>query len=139
MALLHSDYVRGPSRVASPDIAGAITAVRFKYTLATTANVTGQIVELGVLPANCSIRHAILDADDLDSGSAAITPDVGIMTGQVGEDLNDDGSTRTMGAELFDTATVAQAAVGAVAMVSKAALRLASSGVDRSIGLKVKL
>lgn len=137
MALVHSDYVRGPARVASPDTAGVVVAVRFKYTVTTALNVDGQIIELGVLPANCSIRHAILDSDDLDTGTAAITLDVGIMNGEVGEDLTNIGTARTMGAELFSASTVARAAVGAVAMASKDALRLASSAKDRSIGLKI--
>ena len=62
----------------------------------------------------CLLYHTIADAilicDDLDSnGSPAITLDVGLLTGTVGDATN----SRTCGAEIFSASTAAQ--TGAVA------------------------
>jgi hypothetical protein len=85
------------------------------------------------LPAYHTISDAILICDDLDSaGSPAITLDVGLLTGTVGDATN----SRTCGAEIFSASTAAQ--TGAVARPTlKTAFNILPTGADRSIGLKI--
>jgi len=136
MALLHSKYTQGALRVPAPDEGGEVYAVRFEYAVPTDV-ADGDIIEVAVLPAYCRVVDAILDADALDEGSVpAILLDVGLMSGEVGEELDADGNARTCGAELFNDMTTAQA--GGVARVTLAtALRIAPVAYDRSIGVKV--
>jgi hypothetical protein len=139
MALRFSSFTRGSYRTPAPQNAGEVVAQRFIYTLPTAQNVTGEIIDLGILPANTRVVDMILDSDDLDTnGSPVMTVDVGIMSGSPGEALNPDNTARTCGAEFFAAATVGQA--GTVARPTlKGAFRAAPAAVDRSIGLKVLL
>lgn len=135
MALIHSNYTRGALRIPAPQNAGEVVAVRFEHTLTAAQNVTGNILELGVLPAHARSVDAVLDCDDLDDATALVL-DVGIMSGQVGEALNDDDTARTCGDELFDGVTTGQA--GGVARPTLAkAFRIVPTDKDRSIGVKI--
>ncbi len=91
------------------------------------------IIEMLVLPADCVLVDAVLDASDLDSGTTpALAYDVGLMSGPVGlSDLN-----RSVGAELFSGATTGQAAGMARASLRSAVAQLASDK-NRSIGIKI--
>ena len=63
-----------------------------------------------------------------------LTADVGVMTGEVGADLNPDGTARTSGVEFFDDADLTVR----LASLSKAdPLLLAPQEYERSIGVKV--
>ena len=65
-------------------------------------------------------------------GSPAITLDVGLLTGTVGDATN----SRTCGAEIFSASTAAQ--TGAVVRPTlKTAFNILPTGSDRSIGLKI--
>lgn len=135
MSLLHSKYTQGPLRVPTPDEGGEVYAIRYEYDVPTTV-ADGDILELGVLPESCRVVDAILDADDLDEGSVpAIELDVGLMSGNVGEELDAAGNARTCGAELFDNATIAQGG-GVVRASLASAFRIAPVAYDRSIGVK---
>lgn len=138
MALIKSKYVSGPFRSPVPDSAGEVVAIRYEYAFTAAQLVTGNILDLGVLPADCRVTDMILDSDDLDSGSPAVTLDVGIMTGSPGETLDAAGNARTMGAEFFSATTIAQAG-GVVRPSLTSAFRVASVAYDRSIGVKVLL
>ncbi|MPZ36674.1 MAG: hypothetical protein GEU95_01205 [Rhizobiales bacterium] len=134
MALFHSSYVRGGERVPAPQWAGDVVAVRFEYTLPTAEQITGNIIELGVLPAYARPIDAVLDSDAL--AASALVLDVGIMSGDVGEALDEVGAARTSGDELFDGITTGVAG-GVVRPTLAKAFRVAPAAKDRSIGLKI--
>jgi len=109
----------------------------FEYTLTATALGVGDIIELGVLPANNAPCDAILVCDDLDTnGTPTIVMDVGIMNGDVGALLDSAGSFRTCGAELFSASVAAKTGVTERASLL-AAFTIAPSDKDRSIGVKI--
>lgn len=138
MALIFTKATRGGVRTPAPQNAGDIIGTRVEHTLTTAQNVTGNIIDFAILPAWATVFDMILDADDLDSGSPAITLDVGLMTGSPGEALDAAGAARTCGAEFFAASTVAQA--GTIARPTlKTAFRVAPVAYDRSIGVKVLL
>lgn len=132
MAIHQSGWATRQRNTAVAANAGVEIAQMFVFTLAgTTALPLGDIIELGVLPANNEISDAILIADDLDTGTT-LTLDVGIMSGDVG----DKGSVRTCGAEIFAASNVGQA--GGVARTTLAtAFTVAAVSQDRSIGVKI--
>lgn len=138
MTLHHSKYARGGLRTPAPQSAGEVVAARFEHTLTTAQNVAGDIIELGILPANARVVDVVMDIDDLETETTAPTLaiDVGIMSGDVGESLDEDGNARTSGDELLDGDTTGQAG-GVVRATLAKAFRVAPTGKDRSIGLKV--
>ena len=79
------------------------------------------------------MSDALLVSDDLDSGAApAIAFDVGIMSGDVGDNV----SARTCGNELFSASNIGQA--GGVARATQvSAFTIAPIDNHRSIGVKV--
>lgn len=131
MALKQSDVVtrRQPARVnAGPSVVSMRAVFPISAALA-----AGDIIEMLVLPADCVLVDAVLDADDLDSGaSPTLAYDVGIMSGPVG--LKD--ATRTVSNQIFSGATTGQAA-GAARASARTAFTIEPKGVDRSIGIKV--
>lgn len=132
MATILSDYALAGKGFATPDAAGDVVTNRFEFVLTSAALGAGDIIDLGILPANCSIVDALIDTDDLDTnGTPLISLDVGIMSGAVG-----DSGVRTCGNELFAVDTTARA--GGVSRLTKnAALRIAKAEPDRSIGVKI--
>ena len=88
----------------------------------------GDILELGVLPPYATI----VDAAIVPIGSlGAATVDIGVMSGEVGELLNTDGSARTNGNQLFAGATIT-----ALTRLTKTdMLVLAATDKPRSIGV----
>lgn len=130
--MLQTDHAKGTLLAPTPDAAGELCSYRATITLTTAQETLGQIIEMGPLPAGCDLVDAILDADDLDSGVAAITLDVGVMSGTAGVS---DGA-RTCGAEVFSASTVAQAG-GVVRPTLASAFRIARSDTDRGIGVKL--
>jgi hypothetical protein len=73
-----------------------------------------------------------MDSDDLDTGTAAIVWDVGIMSGEFGAN---DGA-RTCGDEFLDGVTVSQAG-GVVRPTLAKAFRTSSAQNTRGIGAKL--
>lgn len=120
---------RTPARV---DAGPCLVSMRAIFPIR-AALVADDIIEALVLPADCVITDAVLDASDLDGhATPTLAYDVGLMSGPVGKiDL-----TRTVGAELFSAATVGQAAGMARASVRTALAQMAA-GLNRSIGIKV--
>lgn len=133
MALLQSGWATRQRNTAVSGCAGAEIAQMFTFTLPADALEAGDIIELGVLPGNNEISDAILIADQLDDdGSAAITLDVGVMSGEVGE--ND--PARTCGDEVFAASIVGQA--GGIERVEQAsAFTIEAVDKDRGIGVKI--
>lgn len=124
MSILQSDWGKLRKQAPVADCAGDVVAERFDFTV-TAAIGTGDIVELGVLPAGHTVVDAVLITDDI--GTATV--DVGLMSGDVGS-LD---AARTCGNELF--AAAADASV--VRMSAAGGFRIAPADVHRSIGLKV--
>jgi hypothetical protein len=134
MAILHSKYVHGAFRVPTPSAAGEVVAIRYEYDY-TGDESDGDILDLGILPANTTVLDMVADVDDVDGGSD-FEFDVGLMNGNVGDTFGPDGTTpRTCGAEFFDGATIGQDA-GIARMTVETGFRVAKVGYDRSIGVK---
>jgi hypothetical protein len=131
-AFLQTRVAQGSRPVVTPDCAGDVVFQRFYFDLA-AALALGDIIELGILPAETTIVDAYLDSDDLDTnGAPAIKLDVGLMSGTPGVI---DGA-RTVGTELFAADTTAQAG-GVTRMSKQTGFRIATATTDRSIGVKV--
>lgn len=125
-----TDWTKGKRPTPEAVQAGVVAFETFEFAL-TGALAVNDVIEMGILPANNRIVDAMLDSDDLDTGGTpAITLDVGIMSGEVG----DTSLSRTVGTELYTASTVARA--GGMERTSKAQ-RLAPTNADRSIGVKV--
>lgn len=131
--MLQTEYAKGVEIAPTPDGADDTTSYRATIDLATGDLTLNNIIEMGPLPAGCTLVDAILDSDDLDTGTPAITLDVGIMSGDFGVV---DGA-RTCGAEILSGVTTAQAG-GVVRPTLASAFRIAPSDVDRGIGVKIK-
>lgn len=131
MTIHQSEWAKGRFNVPYPSCAGETVTVRGYFTV--PANIVElDIIELLCLPNGCRPVDVIIDSDDLDTGSPAIVWDVGIMSGTWG----DDDPARTCGNELFASVNVSQAG-GVARPTKKEAYRIARSGADRSIGLKL--
>lgn len=127
----------GNGSVAYPDCAGDVIQNRYEADLASTPlkGVTlavGDIIDMGIIPANTTVTDLLIDSDDLDSNvSPALAYDVGVLSGTPG-----DTGTRTCGTEFFAATTASQAA--AVTRMSKGTgFRVAPAAYDRSIGIKI--
>jgi hypothetical protein len=137
MSLYQSFWAKNQRNTPTGDCRADQVAQIFEFPLTATALQAGDIVELGVLPANHSITDAILLCDDLDSNATpTIKLDAGIMSGSVGAATNADGSARTCGTELFAADVSAQ--TGVISRMSQlSGFTLNSSDTDRSIGVKI--
>jgi hypothetical protein len=122
---------------AYPDCAGDIVQNRYEIDLAKSplkgmALAVGDIIDVGIIPANATVVDVVLDSDSLDSnGSPTLAYDVGVMSGTPG------GTTgRTCGAEFFSGSTLSRA--GGVARTALAtAFRVAPAKTDVSVGVKI--
>ena len=130
MAIRQSKHASNQLAVAVSAGANQIVVNDYFYDLPTAQNVTGDIIEMGILPAYHTVSDVVLVTDDLDAG-AGMTVDVGLMSGTPG-----DTGARTCGAELFSGANTAQA--GGVARPTLAsAFKIQAAETDRSIGVKI--
>lgn len=129
-----SNFVKGGQPFVTGDCAGDVVVNDYYIDLTAAQLVTGNMFDLGILPAGHVISDAILISDDLDTGSPAVTLDVGILTGTPGDATSD----RTMDDVIFAASTVGQGGTAARAS-AKAAFIIQPVGYHRSIGLKVKL
>lgn len=127
-----SKFITRQLPTVSSGEAGNVIVNDYFYDLPTAQNVTGDIIDIGVLPAYMTVSDAVLIADDLDTGTPAILLDVGIMSGDPGS--TDTG--RTCGAEIFSGATAAQAG-GTARPTLATAFKILATEADRSIGVKI--
>lgn len=130
MALIQSDFAKGRKQAPVCEEYGVAVTARYEIDLA-EAPASGDIIEIGGLPAYATVVDAILDTDALDSGTA-IALDVGLMSGDY-QEVDDD---RTSGNELFEGATTAQAG-GILRMSKQEGFRIEKTDLDRGIGVKV--
>lgn len=125
MPIYQSEHALGIKQ--TPVCGGAGVTVTEVFTV--TANPdASDVVELGILPARAFPVDAILITD---AANAAITADVGLMSGVVG----DPDDARSVGTELFNALSIATA--GATRVSAATAFGVAKAATDRSIGLTV--
>lgn len=124
MAIKKSTYTGGNGRLQlpSPYVAKVPATVIIEHTF-NESLAAADILELAYLPPYCRI----LDASLLTVGTAAVTFDVGLMSGEVGS--IDAG--RTSGDELFDGVTPTAQQNAALADL----VAIQSADVARSIGV----
>jgi len=130
--LIQSKYAKGLEIQPYPRGAGEVVNVRATIEVTAAMLALNNVFEMMAMPDNCRPVDMVFIADDLDFGTAAITFDVGIMSGNYG----DDDDERTCGAEFFDGDTTGQAA-GVSRMSLATGFELAPSQTTRGIGVKV--
>lgn len=131
MAIRASQFITGQLSTIVGDCAGDKIVNDYFYDLPTAQNVTGDIIDIGVLPAYHTISDMVLIPDDIDTG-AAVVLDVGIMSGTPGDTV----TARTCGAEFFSGSTAGQ--TGAIARPTlPSAFKVLPTEADRSIGVKI--
>jgi hypothetical protein len=130
MALIVQGAVAlGQQGVAYPALAGDVSENKYQMAVPITGIVTGDILEIGILPANNVIIDAYIWSDALGT---AVKFDVGIMSGDVGSK----DTARTCGNEIFALFDAAAASTIITRMTKPAAPLLAATAVERSIGAK---
>jgi len=93
----------------------------------------GNMFDVGPLPAYHTVTDMVLIPDDLDTGgSPALTLDVGLLSGTVGDSASD----RTIGAQFFSASTAGQTGTAA-RMTLASGFKVIPTELDRSIGVKV--
>ena len=128
-----SKYATGQLSTVNGDCAGDTISSDYFYDIPAAQLIAGDIIDLGVLPANHTIGDAILICDDIDTnGTPLVSLDVGIMSGVPG----DITSARTCGAELFSADTSARTAAIS-RMTLPTGFKIAPVQYDRSIGVKI--
>lgn len=132
-ALIQTVWATGKNGMPTASDADAI-CVRLEHNLLVAQQVTGNIIEMGILPAYNTIFDAFLDSDAL--AASALTLDVGIMSGTAGDP--DAGGARTMDAVIFSASTIGVAG-GLARATLKTMPRIVPTAVDRGIGLKILL
>lgn len=131
MALFQATQVAGGNAVptSTNGVEAVVTFGDFTVPAGLTAN---DVIEFGALAAGHVPVDIIVAAEDLDSGTPAITLDAGLITGTYRDTVN----ARTCGSEFFAASTVGQA--GGIARMDKATGALiAKSNDDRGFGCKV--
>lgn len=127
MAIKQSAWAAGRKVAAVSGCAGEVVAQKFEFTVNEDLSI-GDIVEIGVLPAEHDAADVIAIVDGMGAG---VTADVGIMSG----DYGDTDQARTSGNEFIAAADVAADVVAR--MSAKGGFRLDSARKDRSIGVKI--
>lgn len=131
MATILSKFTTHQLATANSPRAG-VPVVNQYFVDATVAQlVAGNVFDIGVLPAGHTVTGAVLLSDDIDT-AAAVTLDVGIMSGTPGDAV----SVRTCGAELFAADVGARTGV-ATPMTLASGYKIKPTGEDRSIGVKI--
>lgn len=128
MSLFKSAWAKGEYQAPTSREGGGVVAEKYKYTINEDLK-EGDIIELAILPAFHQVVDAILIVDE--AGTA--TYDVGLMSGEVGADTNENGGARTCGNELFASAPDA----AATRMTKPAGFRITPVEKHRSIGVKI--
>lgn len=126
MTTYRGNGVNGTQNIATPAYAGLVAANTFSMAVPLDAK-TGDILEIGILPQNNTICDCTVFSD-----AVGISFDAGIMTGTPGDTVE----IRECGNELFTACDIGTSG-GAIKPEKASAYRIASSNVERSIGLKI--
>lgn len=124
MALFQSRHALGQETAPVVYGAGTVTAAVFTHTFTANFTAAADILELGMIPADCRIVAATV----IGEGLGAINATVGVMTGEFGAK---DG-TRTTGNQLFNAQSVNDTEANAT---RKNCLAIAASDKHRGIGV----
>jgi hypothetical protein len=128
MAKIDSLYGSGVLPAPIP-VAQEVLSAKAKVTLTALQVALGNVVTFVVLPADCVPVGYVINADDLDSGTPALTFDFGL--------LNEDETA--IETALVSNSTLAQAGGLLLHTASKAAYDLlsgvAADDVDRMVGI----
>lgn len=127
-----SKFSEGTLGTVTGDCAGDVVANEFFIDVTAAQIDAGNMFDVGILPAYHTIVDMILIPDDLDTGTPAITLDVGLLSGTPGDATSD----RTIGAEFFSASTAAQGGT-ATRMSLASGFKVIPTEADRSIGVKV--
>lgn len=131
VVIRQSQFITGQLSTITGDCAGDVVVNEYFYDLPTAQNLTGDIIEIGVLPAYHKVTEMILAPDDMDSSTGMLL-DVGLMSGTPGDSTN----TRTCGAEFYSASTLGQSGTAARPTL-KTAYTVLPTEADRSIGVKI--
>lgn len=134
MAIVRGKYAKWGGSVNSCYQAGVVTVSKFEVDVS-AGLLAADIVDMGALPAGCVITDARLWSDATSIGTTNVS--VGFLTGRTGEALNDDGTARTVGTEIFNAQAGAALNTTLARMTSPITLRADPSPTNRSIGLQV--
>lgn len=134
MAIIKSPWIMRIETTKRPQTTGAIHVTKFTYDFGrvqSEALAAGDILELAILPVGAKLVDATLITE---GAFAALTADVGLMTGEVGADT-DGGAARTSDNSLFAAAPLATA----FARLSKpdVVLLTRDPNTETSVGVKV--
>jgi hypothetical protein len=129
----------GNGQVAYPSEAGQLISNRYTFQLGRNGIpntlLVGDIIDIGILPANCTIEDVVIDTDDFDTNATpTISFDVGIMTGTPGDVVS--ARSLVAGQEAFLTDTTARTG-GLSRTTRQQIMRVAPTGSDRSIGVRL--
>lgn len=134
MTIYKSDMASGRKSTVYPFQANAPTQVAVNFNVPPEGLKVGDIVEMTLLPAGCTVVDAVLAVDKSDSNAAqTLSLDVGVMSGE----WQDSNPARSCGSELFDNDTTARSG-GTTRMSLVSGFRLQKQPVNRSIGIKVE-
>lgn len=126
-----NDYLTG--RMAAPNADEiCVTATRFTLAMATGDLALNSIGAIGILPAGCVPVGLLVDGTDMDSSTAAMVLDVGILNA-AGDAL----STATADGGAAWGSTTATNAAFCQQILSRPMLTVTKSDADRKIGVKV--
>jgi hypothetical protein len=128
-----NDYITGLRPVKTPN-GPEICAMRFELDLATGDLALNTIGQIGVLPAGCVPVDVTVDADDLDSSTAALVMQVGIWDG-AGANLST--AAADGGGHWGVTSAVNTAFLQRLTPNSNCMLRVTPTNADRRLGVKV--
>ena len=124
MALFQSRHALGQETAPVVYAANTTGTAVFSYTFSTNFVAAADILELGMIPADCRITAATV----IGEGLGAVNATVGVMTGDFGAK---DG-TRTTGSQLFNAQSVNDTEANAT---RKNCLAIAASDKHRGIGV----
>lgn len=132
MPLFQALEVLGNQQPIAPSDAAETIAIAGEFVVP-AGLALNDVIEFGALPAFTVPVDLIMACDDIDTGgSATISLDAGLLSGEYGAKVN----SRTCGNEFFAADSTAR--TGGLKRADKAAgLMLACSNVDRGFGLRV--
>jgi hypothetical protein len=126
-----NDYITGRKPVPTPS-GPELVAVRFTLAMATADLALNSIGQIGVLPAGCEPVELIIDGTDMDSSTAAMILQFGILdaAGTAFSTAAADGGAAWGSTTAANTAFQQQ-------VFSQPMATVAQSQTDRKIGMKV--
>lgn len=126
-----NDYITGRANPVTP--AGAeLVAVRYTLAMATGDLALNSIGQIGILPAGCVPVQVLVDGTDMDSSTAALVLNVGLL-----DAAETALSTAAADGGAVWGSTTAAAAAFQQQILSQPMMTVAKSNVDRKIGIKV--